>query len=192
MRPPIVIALCCLLATPVLAQDFRTGAAAYKRQDFAAALREWRPLAEQGHARAQYRLGGMYEYGRGVPRKDADAVKWYTMAANRGVAAAQYRLAILYDNSWGVAQNDAEAVKWYNKAAAQGHAYAQFDLGLMFAAGAGVPRDYIRAHMWISLAIAQGNGHMIKHRKRIARHMTPAQIADAGRMARDWVTAQRK
>ncbi len=149
MRPLIVLTLCCLLSTPVLAQDFKTGVEAYQRQDFAAAMRKWRPLAEQAHARAQYQLGIMYEYGRGVPQNDVDAVKWYTMAASQGVAAAQYKLGIMYDNSWGVAQNDVEAVKWYKKAAAQGHAYAQYDLGLMFASGAGVPQNYIRAHMCV-------------------------------------------
>ncbi len=192
MRPLIVIALCCLLSTPVLAQDFKTGVEAYKRQDFVAALRKWRPLAEQGHARAQYQLGIMYEYGRGVPQKDVDAVKWYTMAANQGVAAAQYKLGIMYDNSWGMAQSDVEAVKWYKKAAVQGHAYAQYDLGLMFASGTGVPQDYIRAHMWLNLAIAQGNNHMIKHRKEIAKHMTTAQITEAVGMAIDWIKTQQK
>ena len=192
MRPLIVIALCCLLSTRVFAQDFKRGVEVYKRQDFVVALRNWRHLAEQGHAGAQYQLGIMYEYGRGVPQNDADAVKWYTLAANQGVAAAQYKLGIMYDNSWGVTQNDAEAVKWYKKAAAQGHAYAQYDLGLMFASGTGVPQDYIRAHMWLNLAIAQGNNHMIKHRKEIAKHMTPAQITEAVRMAIDWIKTQQK
>jgi TPR repeat protein len=192
MRLLIVIALSCLLSKPVLGQDFETGVEAHKRGDYAAALRNWQPLAEQGHAGAQYQLGVMYEYGRGVPPNDAEAVKWYTEAAGRGVAAAQYKLGIMYDNGWGVSGSDAEAVKWYRKAAVQGHAYAQYDLGLMFASGAGVPRDYVRAHMWLNLAIAQGNNHMIKHRNEIAKNMTPAQIADARRMAREWMQMQQE
>ncbi len=192
MRSLIVIALCCLLYTPVLAQDFKMGVEADKRHDFVAALRKWKPLAEQGHARAQYQLGIMYEYGRGVPQNDVDAVKWYTMAANQDIASAQYKLGIMYDNSWGVTQSNVEAVKWYKKAAMQGHAYAQYDLGLMFASGTGVPQDYIRAHMWLNLAIAQGNSHMIKHRKEMAKQMTTAQITEAERMATDWIKTQQK
>ena len=40
--------LLALLALPVAAQDFEKGVAAHKRGDYATALREWRPLAEQG------------------------------------------------------------------------------------------------------------------------------------------------
>ena len=190
MRALIVIALICLLFAPASAQDFKTGLQAYKRQDFPAALRHWRPLAERGHPRAQYRLGKMYEYSRGLTQNDVKAVKWYTKAANQGVAAAQYKLGFMYDNGFGVDRNDIEAVKWYNKAAVQGHAYAQFDLGLMFASGAGVRQDYARAYMWLDLAIAQGNSHMIKHRNELSKHMTTAQIDKARRMVRDWIKAQ--
>ncbi len=190
MRALIVIALICMFFAPASAQDFKTGLHAYKRHDFAAALRHWRPLAERGHPRAQYRLGMMYEYNRGLPQNDVEAVKWYTKAANQGVAAAQYKLGFMYDNGFGVDRNDIEAVKWYNKAAVQGHAYAQFDLGLMFASGEGVRQDYARAYMWLDLAIAQGNGHMIKHRTELSKHMTTAQINQARRMVRDWIKAQ--
>ncbi len=41
------------LAAPAWA-GFDEGVAAHKRGDYATALSEWRPLAEQGHARAQY------------------------------------------------------------------------------------------------------------------------------------------
>jgi hypothetical protein len=46
--------------------DYQKGVAAAQSGDFATALREWKPLAEQGHARAQYNLGVMYESGQGV------------------------------------------------------------------------------------------------------------------------------
>lgn len=50
----------------------------------ATALRELRPLAEQGNAGAQNRLGIMYEKGQGVPQDHAAAVKWYRKAAAQG------------------------------------------------------------------------------------------------------------
>ena len=37
--------------------DFQKGYTAYQTGDYATALREWRPLAEQGNANAQYKLG---------------------------------------------------------------------------------------------------------------------------------------
>ncbi len=56
--------------------------AAYDRGDYATALREWRPLAEQGHADAQFKLGVMYFNGRGVPQDYAQAHKWFNFAAS--------------------------------------------------------------------------------------------------------------
>ncbi len=117
---------------------FDEGVAAYKRGDYATALREWLPLAEQGVAYAQFNLGVMYRNGQGVPQDDAETVKWYRKAAEQGVAGAQYNLGHMYDEGLGVRQDDARAVKWYRKAAEQGVAYAQFNLGVMYRNGQGV------------------------------------------------------
>ncbi len=62
---------------------YQRGDAAYQRGDYATAIRELRPLAEQGHATAQYNLGSMYYSGRGVPQDDAQAHMWYNLAASR-------------------------------------------------------------------------------------------------------------
>ena len=67
------------------------GLDAYERGDYATALREWQPLAEQGYADPQYNLGWMYDNGQGVPQNDKTAVKWYTLAAEQGDAYAQSR-----------------------------------------------------------------------------------------------------
>ena len=183
MRSLLIMAVFLSFSLSASAQDFETGMDALQRHDFEEALREWRPLAARGHANAQYQIGTLHEYGRGVPQSDAEAVKKYTSAANQGHAAAQYRLGILYDNGWGVAQNDFEAVQWYKMAAESGHDYAQFDLALMYAHGTGAQQDYVQAYMWMSMAIAQGNNHMVKHRVAIAKDMTPDQIARARRLS---------
>ena len=81
-----------------MSADFQKGLDAAKRGDYATALREWEPLAEQGHAAAQTLLGVMYENGKGVPQDYAMAVKWYTLAAEQGHADAQYGLGGMYDN----------------------------------------------------------------------------------------------
>jgi hypothetical protein len=112
--------------------DFQKGLTAYKSNDIATALREWKPLAEQGNADAQFHLGLMYRYGVGVPQDDKTAAYWYRLAADQGHASAQFALGVMYDNGRGVPQNDKTAVKWYRLAAEQGHASAQFALGLMY------------------------------------------------------------
>ena len=126
-------------------------------------------------------------FGIGVEKNDEKAFNWWTKSAKKGVGQASYMLGVMYDNSWGVPRNDIEAVKWYAKAAVQGHPLAQHDLALMYASGAGVPKDYVRAHMWLNIAVAFGNSFMVKHRNRIAKKMTPTQIAEAERLAREWM-----
>ncbi len=96
------------------------GVAAYQRGDYATAIRELRPLAEQGDANAQLFLGIMYENGQGVPQDYAEAVKWYRKAAEQGQANAQYNLGIMYDKGESVPQDYIRAHMWFNLAAATG------------------------------------------------------------------------
>ncbi len=63
MRLIVGLILGLVLAMPAAAQNIQKGLEAYNRGDFATALREWQPLAEQGHAAAQYNLGRMYDIG---------------------------------------------------------------------------------------------------------------------------------
>ena len=85
-----IVALACvaLIASAAPAQDFDAGKEAYKRGDYAAALSEWRPLAEQGNAQAQHQLGYMYLRGRGVARDDIQAHMWWSLAASQGYKAS--------------------------------------------------------------------------------------------------------
>ena len=105
--------------------DFQRGLNAYNRGDYQSALREWRPLAEQGYAHAQAGLGLMYAEGRGVVRSDTEAVKWFRKSAAQGNQWGQNNLGLMYDQGLGVAQSDAEAVKWYRMAAEQGNEKSQ-------------------------------------------------------------------
>ncbi|MDA9224707.1 sel1 repeat family protein [Tateyamaria sp.] len=145
-----------MLATSAFAQDFDKGVGAYDAGDYATALQEFRPLAEQGDADAQYNLGFMYSEGKGVPQDYAEAVKWYRLAAEQGHAEAQNKLGTRYDNGMGVPQDYAEAVKWYRLAAEQGNALGQNNLGFMYSEGKGVPQDIAEAVKWWRLAVEQG------------------------------------
>ena len=82
----ICLTLVVLLFSPTegWSADFQKGLTAAQRGDFATALREWEPLAEQGNARAQSNLGAMYAFGDGVPKDYVYAHMWGNIAAANG------------------------------------------------------------------------------------------------------------
>ena len=100
--------------------NYGKGLAAYKRGDYATALREWSPLAVHGNTTAQLLLGEMYKNGWGVPQNDKTAVKWYRLAAEQGDADAQFNLGLMYGMGRGVIRDPVYAHMWYNIAASNG------------------------------------------------------------------------
>ena len=155
-------------------------------QDYAEAVKWYLKAAEQGYANAQFNLGLAYDLGQGVAKNFIEAVKWYLKAAEQGHSGGQTLLAVHYDNGTGVAQNYAEAVKWYRKAAEQGFAEAQHSLGVMYVKGLGVAPNIVQAYMWFSLGAAQGDPGATKSRDVAASKMTPAQVAEAQKLASQW------
>ena len=87
-----LLLLIIALAVPTWA-DYEAGLHAYQRADYETALREWRPLAEQGHAGAQYYLGLCYDFKKGVPQDYALAREWYEKAAARDTPVRRTTLA---------------------------------------------------------------------------------------------------
>jgi uncharacterized protein len=86
----------------------------------------------------------------------------------------------------GVQQSIDEGMKWYRRAADQGLAIAQFNLGFGYASGQGVPQNDVMAHMWFNLSAAQGSHDAARNLDTIEQIMTPAQIAEAQKLAREW------
>ena len=113
----LVAVLLSVIST--LAGALECCAAAFDRQDYAAALQLCRPLAEQGDARAQTGLGGLYYNGQGVPRDYAEAAKWVRKAGEQGYAQAQAYLGVMYWNGEGVPKDTVLAYMWLYLAAAQ-------------------------------------------------------------------------
>ena len=161
-------------------------------QDDAQAAEWYREAAKDGNAKAQHNLGIMYHEGQGVKRDYAKAVELWTQASGHGLVEAQYNLAHMYANGQGVAQDYAQAAAWYRKAAKQGRAEAQYNLGQMYRRGEGVAQDYAQAHMWYNLAAAQGVENGAKWRDKVADKMTPDQVAEAQRLAREWMKKHSK
>ena len=167
--------------------DFAKGLVAAQSGDYATALKEWTPLAEQGNANAQYSLGIMYHNGEGVIQDYKTAAKWYTRSAERGFAVAQYNLAKMYGQGKGVIQDYKIAVKWYIRSAEQGLADAQNNLAVSFALGNGVIEDNVYAHMWANIARSNGSENASKLLDIIVKRMTPSQIEKAQDLARECV-----
>ena len=90
--PPILVTFAVLLgsAGEGWSADYQKGLGAYNRGEYATTLGEWKPLAKQGNAGAQFRLGDMYHQGEGVPQNHKTAVKWYRLAVEQGEADAQH------------------------------------------------------------------------------------------------------
>ena len=92
--------------------EYQKGLDAAQNGNYTAALKEWRPLAEQGHSESQFVLGLLYRNGKGVEKDFSTAIKWYLLAAENGHAKAQAKLGYMYVNGEGVNKNYVRAYMW--------------------------------------------------------------------------------
>ncbi len=183
----LVLLFAILISFNSYADEFSDAMRSYIREDYSTAFETFEKLAEQGQAKAQGQLGYMYYYGKGTTLNYKHAINWLTKAAKQGVVGSQYRLGLIYDNGDGVLQDYKQAFHWYTKAAEQGEIRAQNNLGLMYGEGKGVPKDYIKAHMLYNIASANGHPDAKINRDKIAKEMTPEQLAEARKLAREWM-----
>ncbi len=178
---PLRLSLCLslsLFATPLLA-DFEAAAAAYAAGDFATALKEVRPLAEQGDPRSQYAMGVLYENGSGVAKDPQQAAAWYLKAAEQGNSDAQYNLGAMNEHGVGIPVNYVEAARWYRPAAEVGDYDALSNLGVLYQNGQGVKQDKVLAMALynVSVAYADKSGtQAAKNRQRLANQMPLAEV----------------
>jgi uncharacterized protein len=186
LRFPIALVLSILVLTAPAWADFNAGMDAYHSSDYATALHEWQPLAEQGQAVAQYQIGLLYANGQGVTKDDAKARQWYEKAAIQGHTEAQVNLGILLMYARGGQQDYKMAVYYLRLSANQGNDLAQRRLGQMYERGEGVQQDYVKAYMWYSLGSANGVEAGARLRDALAKRMEPDQIAEAQQLAREW------
>ena len=156
MRLHILVVLASALCCNVAVAGLTEGLDALRKSDFATAVKELRPLAERGDAEAQYRVGLMYEFGKGYPQDKAQGIAWFRKAAAQNHAAAQAELGVIYATGDGVAQDNRQAVEWFQKAAPLGNVTAQYNLGLLYAKGQGIKVDNAQAIAWWRKAAAQG------------------------------------
>jgi hypothetical protein len=176
--------LVALAAAAPARADFDAGSAAARAGDYATALREWRPLAEQGHRDAQFNLGLLYENGLGVAEDGAEAARWYRLAAEQDDRTAQAYLGEMYAQGLGVERDDIEALRWYRSAAERGHAASQYNVGLFYATGRGIAPSDVQAVAWITVSRENG-APKTDLLDTLRRHMSPSHLEEAKRLADD-------
>ena len=173
--------------SPVEANGSKSDCLPYvQKQQFTQALKPCLSSAAAGDLQAQLALAEMYETGLGVDVDDMQAVHWYQKAAQQGSRQAQSELGVRYYTGSGVVQDYQTAAHWQQKAAAQGHPEAQFILGVMYEMGRGVPEDFVLAYKWFVLAASRGAKGAVESRRNLASKLTPEQIEEGQRLARQW------
>jgi hypothetical protein len=117
---PASLAIAATSLVSAAPADFAAGLAAYQKSDYAAALKQWQPLAESGSPDAQFNVALMYEAGQGVAKNYQQAAKWFERAANQGHLRAQHNLGAMYGVGEGVKRDYVQAYKWLSLCAAKG------------------------------------------------------------------------
>jgi TPR repeat protein len=173
-----------LCAQPSVAADLKSAERAYKKKDYAAALKEFTPAAKQGNAEAEVYLGRMYLLGQGVPTDREEAIKWLKASGDKGNADAQFFLGTIYL----LPRKDVpQGLMWMRLSAEQGNQDAQLLLGQTYMQGVKeLSRDLVQADMWMRLA-AKGNLPFYQHQvDGLERQMSSADIEKAKVLAAAW------
>ena len=174
------------LSAPAAAGAWEDGIAAYRRGDYAEAVRFMSAAAEAGVVAAQFNLGVAYASGTGTGQDYRESIKWFRRAADQGVAPAQFNLGVIYQRGLGVPQDHAEAARWYLEAADRNDSRAQFEIGVKLAQGDGTAEDKVAALKWLILAAINGEANAAMHRDIVAGDLTAAERAEADRRAHAW------
>ena len=111
--------------------------------------------ADKGDIEAQYRVGRMYEMGKGCQRDSDKAFYYIEQAANQGHLNAQFNLGIMNYQGIGREKNFKQAFDYFKLVADQGNASAQFNLGLMYNSNEGCEKNLEQAFHYYKLAADQ-------------------------------------
>ncbi|MCG2634080.1 MAG: sel1 repeat family protein [Gammaproteobacteria bacterium] len=157
---------------------FERGIALFEGSQFEQALDLIRPLAESGHANAQYQMGLMYTWGVGVPQDETLAQGWYTKAferirvnAERGDGEAMADLGLMLDEGQGVGRDVDAALSWLKKGIEVDNPSAIAYMGDMYLYGHGVPQSISEALNWYRQSADLGNDYALTMLRRLEETM---------------------
>lgn len=101
------------------ADNFEQGMNALLDGNYAEAYCIWKPLAQRGHAEAQYNIGWLYANGNGLNVDPRLAVQWWQKAATQGHVDAQFAVGMAYITGEGLKKDLKVAMHWFIAAALQ-------------------------------------------------------------------------
>jgi len=159
-------------------------------KDYVQAAFWYRKAADQGLAAGQYQLGLLYYFGNGVAKDFAEAARWQWKAADQGYHPAENELGYLYTRGEGVPRDFSQSIGLFRRAVQGGQPLALYNLALSYDQGWGVTRNPVAALIWYDIAARSSDpDHRPKaaaERDRLAKEISPAQLAAARRAAEAW------
>ncbi len=141
----ILLTVVLLLCPNSLRAGLEEGISASHKGDYITAFREFRSLANEGDAKAQYNLGLLYEMGLGVKQDYPEAAKWYRKAAVQDNIESQKRLIVMRKKGLTNSQQPTVPPKWQGSTT---DPQSQYELGVMYFMGIGVEKNYVIASEW--------------------------------------------
>jgi uncharacterized protein len=178
LAPAMALALLAMPLELARADDYAKGIEAFEARRFHEARKVFLALANAGDARAQYRIGAMYDFGIGGAADHATAFEWYRKSAAGDNADAQYALGEHLMTARDQHSNPAEAIDWYRKAAAHGHLSALLLLAICYRDGTGVPPDVVMAHVYASIEPAQMGKIDLEERGKLSKELAAIMTAE--------------
>lgn len=137
-------------------QTYMQGLINQTRGNMGSAIHFFKASADKGYDMAQFSLGEVYYYGKGVDQDYSEALSWYMLAADQGNVAAQLAIGAMHAKGRGTKQDYVEANKWFFRAADKGNAFAQFNVGAAYDHGLGIKTDHAEAFKWFLRAAENG------------------------------------
>jgi TPR repeat protein len=142
--------------------------------------------ANQDHLAALNQIGVMFYRGDGLAQDYEEARKVFTSAAEKGSSTAALNVGKMHRYGQGGSRDYAQAIKWFRRGADAQEQFCMLSLADMYEKGQGIPQDYVEAHKWYNIVAATGWDMFAEDRDKLAKLMTPEQIAEAQKLAREW------
>jgi hypothetical protein len=174
----ITLLLCVVFPSMSYADQLDEANAAIESKDFKKAYELLQPLAEEGNAEAQTRLGALYVNGQGVEQDLTKGLSWIMQAASQGYETARriafklcldlvnqgdttvmYNLGYMCLNGWGGEYDPNVCLGWLENAGKIGHERSAEMLAKIYTEGLyGMTPDEEKATYWSNLSAAFAAG----------------------------------
>ena len=155
-------------------------------QDFAKAAYWYGKAAAAGNAPGQYRLGTLYERGKGVAKDMNAALGWYERSASLGNVKAMHNAAVLSASNDQKQPDYARAFKWFSLGAAHGLKDSQFNLAVLLERGLGTKANAKEALFWYSNAAKQKDADANKRAGVLAKSLSTAELQTTQERLKTW------